>query len=59
MISLLPGFRWAPDIVNHRSYLRSEICGPGTGYACPGGTFRSRGGVGAHLNPEGKLIAPD
>ena len=59
VISLLPGFRWAPDIVNNRSYLRSEICGPGTGYACPGADVPIPRRGGAHLDPEGKLIAPD
>ena len=58
MFSLYPGFTWNADTVNNRSYLRDQICGAGTTYACPGEDIPipRRGGI--HVSPEGELVDP-
>lgn len=57
-ISLFPSFRWNADTVNNRSYLRDQLCGPGTTYACPGEDIPIPRVGGAHVDPEGRLVYP-
>jgi hypothetical protein len=58
LVPLQPGFKWTQDVVN-RSYLRGELCGPGTTFACPGGDLPlPRGDRGSHVDPNGRLIVP-
>lgn len=58
-ISLHPSFRWSNDIVTNRSYLRAELCGVGTSYACPGKDVPIPKQGGSHLGPDGRLVVPD
>lgn len=59
VISVMPTFAWADDIVENRSYLRNEICGEGTSYACPSGGIPIPRIGGIHVSPDGELIVPD
>ncbi|MET4426818.1 spirocyclase AveC family protein [Mycolicibacterium sp. 624] len=59
LVSVMPTFAWADDIVDNRSYLRNELCGDGTSYACPAGDIPIPRIGGAHVNPDGKLVIPD
>ncbi len=58
VISVLPTFTWAHDIVEHQSYLRNELCGEGTSYACPAGDIPIPRIGGAHVDPHGHLVNP-
>ena len=57
-ISMLPGFTWSSDIVGRRSYLRNQVCGAGTDYACPGTGLPVPTDGGVHISPDGKLVVP-
>lgn len=54
--TLLPGFTWATDIVENRSYLRDQVCGEGTTYACPGKDIPIPRRGQPHVNPAGELV---
>jgi hypothetical protein len=54
MISLLPSFRWAEDVVN-RSYFRNEVCGAGTTFACPSDDVPIPRRGQPHVGPDGRL----
>jgi hypothetical protein len=56
--TLFPSFRWAEDIVQNRSYLRNEVCGASTTYACPGADIPIPRRGGAHVDPNGQLVVP-
>jgi hypothetical protein len=56
LVTLLPTFTWAPDIVQHRSYLRNQLCGSGTTYACPGKDIPIPRRGQPHVNPAGQLV---
>jgi hypothetical protein len=56
LISLLPWFSWSNDIATNRSYLRDQLCGTGTSYACPGKDIPIPRRGGAHVDPEGRLV---
>jgi hypothetical protein len=56
--TLFPSFRWAEDTVQNRSYLRNEVCGSGTTYACPGPDIPIPRRGGAHVDPNGHLVVP-
>ncbi|MET4426822.1 hypothetical protein ABIA65_000104 [Mycolicibacterium sp. 624] len=58
IISVMPTFAWADDIVDNRSYLRNELCGDGTSYACPSADIPIPRIGGAHVNPDGQLVTP-
>lgn len=49
---------WPVDIQN-RSYLTDGICGPGTDYACPGPAIPHNRPDSYHLDPGGRLVAPE
>lgn len=53
----LNGDPWPQDIVK-RSYFTNNLCGPGTGYACPveGAPIPVRGS--AYINERGELVDP-
>jgi hypothetical protein len=46
---------WPADF-NHRSYLRSELCGAGTTYACPGSKIPVNSQSSWHISPQGTLV---
>jgi hypothetical protein len=48
---------WPEDIIS-RSYMTNGICGPGTDYACPGPGVPIHRPSSAHLDPDGRLVAP-
>ena len=56
LTTLYPGFTWSEDIVQRRSYLRDDICGAGTTYACPGKDIPIPRRGGLHVSPEGTLV---
>jgi hypothetical protein len=58
VVSLLPSFRWAQDIVDNRSYLRDQVCGSGTTYACPSEDVPVPRRGGLHVDPNGELVVP-
>lgn len=48
-----------PDDFDNRSYLRSNLCGETTDYACPdSGVPVPLGPSSAHLDPDGNLVVP-
>lgn len=54
----LKGPAWPADVVN-RSYLTTQICGPGTDYLCPGPNNPiPRNTNSTHLTPSGQLVVP-
>lgn len=58
LMVLEPGAHWTADVVN-RSYLRGELCGAGTPYACPGADLPLPRGDGAsHVDPSGRFVVP-
>jgi hypothetical protein len=58
LMVLEPGARWSADAVN-RSYLRGELCGEGTPYACPGADLPlPRGEGGSRVDPSGQFVVP-
>lgn len=58
LISVLPSFRWSEEIVTNRSYLRNQVCGAGTTYACPSADIPIPRDGGIHVSPDGKLVVP-
>lgn len=48
---------WPADHLN-RSYLTDGLCGPRTGYACPGPAIPVPRPDSAHISPSGELIVP-
>jgi len=56
-ISLVNDSRWPAGIVE-RSYLTSNLCGPGTDYACPGPEIPNPRGGSWHVAPDGTLVKP-
>ena len=49
---------WPPDMVK-RTYLTNDICGPGTGYACPSREIPMAHKNSIHVGPDGEFIVPD
>ena len=56
--SLWPGFTWNEDTVRHRSYLRNELCGAGTPYACPSEDVPIPRRGGGYVDVDGRLQLP-
>lgn len=48
---------WPQDIVKRR-YLTNDVCGPGTGYACPGPEIPLHRRDSIHVGPDGEFIVP-
>jgi hypothetical protein len=56
VFTLHPDYQWSKDIVN-RSYLRGDLCGEGTGIACPApGLPVPRRSGGLHVAPNGDVV---
>jgi hypothetical protein len=53
--SLAPSFAWNPDLQD-RSYLRDQLCGAGTTYACPSGHVPIPMVGSDHVAPDGRLV---
>jgi hypothetical protein len=45
---------WPKDVTD-RSYLTSQLCGPGTDYACPGQEIPIHSRTSVHIGPDGTL----
>lgn len=48
-----------PEDIQKRSYFVQQVCGEGTGYACPGEAVPLQHGNSAHLDENGRLIVPE
>lgn len=55
LISLAPSFAWSPDL-DHMSFLRDQLCGAGTTYACPSGHVPIPMVGSDHVGPDGRLV---
>ena len=53
--SLAPSFTWSPDLQD-RSYLRDQLCGPGTTYACASPHVPIPEVGSDHVAPDGRLV---
>lgn len=47
-----------PAFVDTRSYLTDQLCGPGTGYACPGPDVPIPRRTSAHVDDDGRTLVP-
>ena len=49
---------WPEDIVK-RKHLTNSVCGPGTGYACPGPEIPLNRKGSIHIGPDGEFVVPE